>query len=110
MDEVPSKKCDTVRDTFPSAYGWCAMVRSWRRVSARAGSAGAQVVRLLDNRDGPQPITGIERVSTRLRVLRKGKNSFYRGSTRQEFGLAWDVCDLSRKGGTRGEGGGLIGF
>ena len=51
------------------------MVRSWLRVSARAGSAGAQVVRLLDNRDGPQPITGIKRVSTRLRVLRKGKNS-----------------------------------
>jgi hypothetical protein len=32
------------------------------------------VVRLLDTRDAPQPITGIERASIRLIVLRKGKN------------------------------------
>src|SRR5712691_10310264 len=27
-------------------------------------------------------------------------DEFYRGSTREEFGLAGDVCDLSREGGT----------
>src|SRR6266571_1202023 len=27
-------------------------------------------------------------------------DGFYRGSARQEFGLAGDVCDLSREGGT----------
>src|SRR5262245_17487377 len=42
---------------------------------ARSGSAwsctGGGMVRLLDNRDEPQPITGIERASTRLGVLRR---------------------------------------
>src|SRR5713226_9086737 len=27
-------------------------------------------------------------------------DGFYRGSPRQEFGLTWDVCELSREGGT----------
>src|SRR5207249_4472203 len=39
------------------------------------------VVRLLDNRDGPHPITGIERASTRLIVLRKSRN---KGNTSQQ--------------------------
>src|SRR6266568_4784228 len=39
---------------------------TWLRVSARAGSAWTHVVRLLDTRDGPQLIIGIERASTRL--------------------------------------------
>src|SRR4030095_14801411 len=28
----------------------------------------------------------------------------YRGSTRQEFGLTWDVCDVSREGSTSAGG------
>jgi len=41
---APSCGTSSTRDTFPSAYTWCGMMRSWRRVSARAGSAGARVV------------------------------------------------------------------
>jgi hypothetical protein len=50
------------------------MMHSWLRVSARAGSAWAPVMRLLDKRDRPQPSIGIERASTRLGVLRRGKH------------------------------------
>src|SRR5439155_26082507 len=31
-------------------------------------------------------------------------DGFYWGSTRQEFGLTWDVCDLSRESGTSAGG------
>src|SRR5262245_32934095 len=43
--------------TSPVMRRWsrCTMVRSWLRVSARAGSAWTGMVRLLDNRDRPQP-------------------------------------------------------